>query len=305
MGIDPGSKRHHTLDNGAFVEPPRYLVKSALKLRSLQRKMARQIRMNSTQVFNKEGRCTRMIWREGWERKNFDKTKVQIAKLHQTVARQRKAFNHRLSTKYVRMFDEIALENTALTNITRAVKTGEAGVPNGRKAKSGLNRNLLDNAIGQFYTMIEVKAKASHRIVTRVEPQYTSQTCNSCGYRDKENRLTQAKFVCQHCGHSDNADTNAALNIKKMMQLGINRLTFTDDMADNWREPVGVETPKRATPEHIKVLPVSTSKGSRTKRGKGSEVIDKKVSKVKPKVTQGSRKAVVEPLTQLSLEMLY
>lgn len=304
-GIDPGSKRHHTLDDGNFVAPPRYLIKSALKLRATQRKLSRQIRMNSTQVFGKDDRCTRLIWREGWQRKNFNKTKLKIAKLHQTVARQRKAFNHRLSTKYVRMFDEIALENTALTNMTRAVKTGEAGVPNGRKAKSGLNRNLLDNAIGQFYTMIEVKAKASGRVVTRVEPHYTSQTCNSCGYRDKENRLSQSKFFCQHCAHSDNADRNAARNIKKMVRLGINRLTFTDDMANNWREPVDVKTPKRSTPEHVKVLPVSTAKGSRTKREKASKPIAKKTTKVGEKVSRGSRKPLAEAPVQLSLGMLY
>jgi putative transposase len=293
-GIDPGSKRHHTLDNGSFVEPPRYLVKSALKLRSLQRKLSRQIRMNSTQVFNKEGRCIRMIWAENWERKNFEKTKVKLAKLHQKIARQRKAFNHRLSTKYVRLFDEIALENTALTNMVRAVKKGEAGVPNGRKAKSGLNRNLLDNAIGQFYTMIEVKAKASHRIVTRVEPQYTSQTCNACGYRHAENRKSQSKFVCQHCGHSDNADTNAALNIKKMMQRGIQRLTFTDDMADGWSATTLPKTTKQPNPVEV-VDPKPRKRSSHSKPAKPV--------KAKPDLG-GCRKRVAEPVAQLDLFMV-
>lgn len=41
----------------------------------------------------------------------------------------------------------------------------------------------------------------------------TSITCNACGYRDKENRQSQAAFVCLKCGHSENADLHAAKNI--------------------------------------------------------------------------------------------
>lgn len=41
----------------------------------------------------------------------------------------------------------------------------------------------------------------------------TSITCNACGYRDKENRQSQAAFVCLQCGHSENADLHAAKNI--------------------------------------------------------------------------------------------
>lgn len=48
-----------------------------------------------------------------------------------------------------------------------------------------------------------------------VNPAYTSQTCSCCGHVSKENRKTQAKFICVECGHSDNADINAAKNILK------------------------------------------------------------------------------------------
>ena len=53
--------------------------------------------------------------------------------------------------------------------------------------------------------------KAAH--VEAVHPAYTSQTCNECGAIDKANRLTQSNFKCVHCGHTGNADVNAALNI--------------------------------------------------------------------------------------------
>jgi transposase len=36
---------------------------------------------------------------------------------------------------------------------------------------------------------------------------------NVCGCIDEMNRQTQANFECQNCGHSENADVNAAKNI--------------------------------------------------------------------------------------------
>ncbi len=49
--------------------------------------------------------------------------------------------------------------------------------------------------------------------ITYVNPAYTSQTCNSCGYVDKRNRKIQEKFECLMCGRKINADVNASRNI--------------------------------------------------------------------------------------------
>ena len=37
--------------------------------------------------------------------------------------------------------------------------------------------------------------------------------CSECGYTDKLNRENQADFLCKKCGHTMNADLNAAINI--------------------------------------------------------------------------------------------
>ena len=44
-----------------------------------------------------------------------------------------------------------------------------------------------------------------------VDPRYTSQICNECGYVSKKNRKSQSKFVCVAYGHSANADINASM----------------------------------------------------------------------------------------------
>jgi putative transposase len=46
-----------------------------------------------------------------------------------------------------------------------------------------------------------------------VPAAYTSQTCAACGVVDARNRQDQARFVCIGCGHTANADMNAAINI--------------------------------------------------------------------------------------------
>ena len=51
--------------------------------------------------------------------------------------------------------------------------------------------------------------------------QYTSQQCPVCGCIDKENRKTQESFVCTNCGHADNADHNASINIKNRFSVNV------------------------------------------------------------------------------------
>ena len=48
-----------------------------------------------------------------------------------------------------------------------------------------------------------------------IAPNYTSQECADCGHIQPENRVTRDDFVCQVCGHAENADMNAAKVIKK------------------------------------------------------------------------------------------
>ncbi|MDA8059156.1 MAG: zinc ribbon domain-containing protein [Leptospirillum sp.] len=40
----------------------------------------------------------------------------------------------------------------------------------------------------------------------KVPPQFSLQECAQCGHIHPDNRPSQAEFVCQRCGHKDNAD---------------------------------------------------------------------------------------------------
>lgn len=60
-------------------------------------------------------------------------------------------------------------------------------------AKSGLNREISRSGWGILAGRLEQEAPAR---VEKVPPAYTSQRCSSCGHTSRENRESQALFLC-------------------------------------------------------------------------------------------------------------
>lgn len=68
----------------------------------------------------------------------------------------------------------------------------------------------------QLVSFLSYKATLAGVPVVKVGPRNTSRTCAECGCCEKANRTSQAKFLCVSCGHSANADQNAARNIRAL-----------------------------------------------------------------------------------------
>jgi putative transposase len=66
----------------------------------------------------------------------------------------------------------------------------------------------------QLKQFITYKAQLSGVVLTLVDPRNTSRTCAECGHCAKENRKSQAEFECVNCHHTNNADINAAINVR-------------------------------------------------------------------------------------------
>jgi len=82
-----------------------------------------------------------------------------------------------------------------------------------------------------FYDLVQkikYKAALAGVSVVLIDPRNTSRECFECGYIDKRNRKTQAIFSCKKCGHSDNADINAARVISR--RPVINRANVGDPL---------------------------------------------------------------------------
>jgi putative transposase len=97
------------------------------------------------------------------------------------------------------------------------------GICNKTKVKRRLTKTMR-RSIGSWnirYWLSRLQARAEdNRVVFRSVPAfYTSIECSACGYTDRSNRDREV-FLCQKCGHSDNADVNAAKNILSRLLLG-------------------------------------------------------------------------------------
>jgi putative transposase len=88
-----------------------------------------------------------------------------------------------------------------------------AYLPNRARAKAGLSRGILASCWGILSSRLEQKTAASGTTALFADPRYTSQQCRACGHTTRENRESQAVFLCVACGHSDHADRNAAASI--------------------------------------------------------------------------------------------
>jgi putative transposase len=83
------------------------------------------------------------------------------------------------------------------------------------RASKRQRRSLHSWAFDQLKSFVLYKAKIAGVPVKLVDPRNTSRTCGKCGNVDKRNRKSQAEFLCVACGHSDNADANATLEIRR------------------------------------------------------------------------------------------
>jgi transposase, IS605 OrfB family, central region len=152
---------------------------------------------------------------------NQKKAYRKVAHYQQYEKNVRHEYAHQTSHALVvnAAYDLYVFEDLPIQQMTKRpkAKTDAQGrfLPNGRAAKAGLNRAILASAWGQVVTFTRDKALRHGKLVITVPPQRSSQECAECGFTSPDNRLSQAVFVCQRCGHTDHADHNAAVVIAK------------------------------------------------------------------------------------------
>jgi putative transposase len=149
--------------------------------------------------------------------KRWIKAKRRVARYSRYGAEVRRDVAHKTSHALANnpQHKLFVFEALKVKNMTASAKgTLEAPGKNVRQ-KAGLNRSILASTWGQTRTYLYYKARRQGKLCLDVPAHYSSQECAACGHVHKDNRLSQAEFVCQRCGNSDNADRNASQVIAK------------------------------------------------------------------------------------------
>jgi putative transposase len=191
IGIDVGIARFATLSDGRFIAPLNSFKKHQQRLTRYQRRMARKVKFSS----------------------NWKKEKAKVQKVHTTITNARKDFLHKITTTISQNHALVCVEDLQLRNMSRSSKGNSEQHGKRVKQKAGLNKAILDQGWGEFRRQLEYKMAWAGGLFVAVPAHHTSQTCPCCGHVAKENRLTQAKFLCLACGYAENADVVGAINV--------------------------------------------------------------------------------------------
>ena len=264
-GVDPGvahtltvsdsdgrTRHHHRPDESECDR----------RTRRLRRKLQRQRdaaladgRARWASRRNRKGQPRRRFRWNGAPSRSYLKTLRQLQAVERKRSDQRRDWSHRVSAELVKRYAVICWEDTRIRNMTRSAQ-GTVEQPGTNVAqKRGLNRSILAQGWGQLRRSTEYKASWASREFVPVPAQNTSITCPQCGEVDKRSRRTQAVFRCMACGHTGNADDNAAETIRRQ---GLMLLGRADDCLTSSED----ETPARAAGGSTRAATVKGAEGS-------------------------------------------
>jgi putative transposase len=199
VGIDVGIKKIVTLSNGIYFKSLD-LSKIDAKIYKEQTKLS--LKLHSRKKGDKVKKS-----------KNYIKQSKKVALLNKKKADIKYDYLHKVSSAIAKNHGLIAIENLKVCNMTKSAK-GTVKNPGSKvKAKSGLNRSILNQSWSMFYGMLEYKLLLNGGKLIKVNPARTSQECPLCHYTHKDNRQTQENFICKSCGFSINADLVASVNV--------------------------------------------------------------------------------------------
>lgn len=190
VGLDMGIAKNMTLSNGNVFSGVHSFKTHQEKLAKEQRKLSRKERGSE----------------------NWKKQKLKVAKLHRRIADIRRDYQQKSTTEISENHAMVVVEDLKVANMSASAKGSIEQPGTNVKAKSGLNRSILDQGWHEIHRQLKYKMAWRGGIFLKVPPHGSSQTCPACLHKDPENRKTQAEFICVHCGFEENADVVGAIN---------------------------------------------------------------------------------------------
>ena len=178
VGIDLGIKEFATTSDNEIINNPKFYRKYEEKLIKSQRKLSKRKKGSN----------------------NRNKQRLKVNKWHKKIANCRMDFLQKLSTKLIRDYDIICMEDLNSSGM----------IKNHKLAKS-----ISDASFFEFNRELEYKARWNYKLISRIDRFYpSSQICSHCGNKSSQTKdLSVRTYICEECGLEIDRDYNASINI--------------------------------------------------------------------------------------------
>ena len=181
IGIDLGIKDFAILSNGEKIENPHYLKNNLIRLKCLQRRLSKKVKGSN----------------------NRNKARLAVSKQHEIIINKRLDFLHKVTYKltHENQVDTICIENLAVSNMVK---------------NHCLAQSISDVSWYKFKELLTYKCDwYGKNLITIGRFAPSSKLC-TCGYLNKELKLSDRTWTCPSCNAMHDRDLLAANNIKKM-----------------------------------------------------------------------------------------
>ena len=144
---------------------------------------------------------------------NWKKARTRVQRIHARIGNARRDYLHKTTTAISQNHAVVCIEDLQVCSMSKSA-AGTAEAPGkGVKAKSGLNKSILDQGWFEFRRQMQYKLGWNGGWLVAVPARNTSRTCPACGHVSKDNRRSRDTFECMECGFSEDADVVGAINI--------------------------------------------------------------------------------------------
>ena len=180
IGVDVGIKHLAVTSEGVYYKNPKALKRYERKLKRLQRQLSRKVKGS----------------------RNWYKLKDKLAKQHYRIMCIRQDAQHKASIAIISSASRIGIESL---NVAGMLKNHR------------LARALSDASLSSFLEMLKTKAERINVEIVEADTFYpSSKTCSHCGVVDSDLSLSDRIYHCGACGHTQDRDLNAAINLKHL-----------------------------------------------------------------------------------------
>lgn len=195
VGIDLGLASLSTQSDGTKIPLPRFDKNLARKKRNWERKLARR-RIRALSVIHEQKKLGHTLELE--DLANYTRAKYMVAKYSEKERNQRNDYHQKYTTKLVKEFDTIVIEDLKPSNLVKNHK---------------LARAVANAGWRSLRTMLEYKTSWYGKELIVINPAYTSQVDFETGEIQKKG-LKIREYVNSN-GTLVDRDVNAAKNILK------------------------------------------------------------------------------------------